>query len=445
MEKLKALLVGSGAREHAIAERMAQSAELYAFMSAQNPGIAKLSKEFVVGNIKESNEILKFALHVQPDYVFIGPEDPLANGATDVLLKNGIKVCSPTKGAARLESDKGFCRTLLKKYIPAGIPKFAVCNTVREVDNAMRSLKTELVVKPSGLTGGKGVKIQGEHLKGSYEVRKYAYEIVENQIGGMSTVVLEEKLEGEEFSLQAFTDGKKIVPMPLVQDHKRAFENDEGPNTGGMGSYSDKDGLLPFVSERDLEIAVKIMGQSVAALETEHGIIYKGVLYGGFMLTKNGPKLLEYNARFGDPEAMNVLPLLKTDFNSICMSIIDGRAMNVDFEKKASVCKYLVPKGYPDNPLAGAPVDIDESAITKKGAKLYYASVDSLVQNTLLTTKSRSFGIVGFDKTISSAEKIAQAAVETVESDKLFYRRDIGTAELIQKRIKHMAKITQSL
>jgi len=284
------------------------------------------------------------------------------------------------------------------------------------------------------------VKVQGEHLKNLAEVRSYAYEIVEKQLGGMSTVVLEEKLEGEEFSLQAFTDGKKVVPMPLVQDHKRAFDNDEGPNTGGMGSYSDADGLLPFVEKKDLETAVKIMERSVQALQKAYGIIFNGILYGGFMITKKGPMLLEYNVRFGDPEAMNVLPILKTDFNSICLSILDGHLINADFEKKASVCKYLVPKGYPDNPEAGAQVQVDENLLAKKGAKLYYASVDSQNSN-LITTKSRSLGIVGFDRTIFAAEKIAQGAIESVKSDKLFYRKDIGTDKLIQKRVHHMIKI----
>ena len=440
MEKIKALLVGNGAREHAIAEAMSKSAELYVFMSARNPGIIKLAKEFSIGNLKDPNEVLKFALHIKPDYVFVGPEEPLANGVADILIKNGIKVCGPTKGAARLESDKGFCRNLLQKYVEDGIPKFAVCNSVREVDTAMKMFDTDLVVKPAGLTGGKGVKVQGEHLGDFADVRNYAYEIIQNQIGGVGTVVLEEKLEGEEFSLQAFTDGKKVVPMPLVQDHKRVFENDEGPNTGGMGSYSDSNHLLPFVERKDLEDALSIMQRSVLALQKEYGIIYKGILYGGFMLTKNGPKLLEYNVRFGDPEAMNVLPILKTDFNSICLSILEGRIINVDFEKKASVCKYLVPKGYPDNPEAGAQVNINESTIKQSGAKLYYASVDS--QNgKILTTKSRSFGIVGFDTTISGAEKIAQRSIETVKSDKLFYRKDIGTEKLLQKRVHHMIKI----
>lgn len=438
----KVLLIGSGAREHSIAERIAQSAELYAFMGSRNPGILNLAAKAEVGNLKKSEDILKFALHVNPDYVFVGPEEPLANGVADLLIKNGISVCGPTRGGARLESDKGFCRNLLLRHIKKGLPKFAVCNTIKEVNEAVREIDAELVVKPAGLTGGKGVKVQGEHLRDLAEARDYAYEIVNAQIGGMSTVVIEEKLEGEEFSLQVFTDGRRVEPMPLVQDHKRAFENDTGPNTGGMGSYSDANGLLPFVGKKDLEDAVKIMEDSIAALRKDSGIEFRGVLYGGFMLTKKGPMLLEYNVRFGDPEAMNVLPILKTDFNSICISILEGRLGHVDFEKAATVCKYLVPKGYPDSPVAEVPVPIDPAAVENAGAKLYYASVN-LKDGKLYATKSRSFGIVGLGETISEAEKTCQSAISTVDTANLFYRKDIGTEKLVQKRVEHMKIIAK--
>lgn len=437
---MKVLLIGSGAREHAVAEQIAKSAELYVFMSSSNPGIIKLAKETQTGNIKNPDEILKFALKIKPDYAFSGPEEPLAHGAADILIKNGIDFCGPVKDAARLESDKGFCRELLQKHVKKGIPKFAVCKTAEEVDSALKEFGTELVVKPAGLTGGKGVKVQGEHLKDLEDGRKYAYEIIKENVGGTGTAVIEEKLIGEEFSLQAFTDGKKVIPVPLVQDHKRAFENDSGPNTGGMGSYSDANWLLPFVQKKDLEDAIKIMEQSVSALEKEYEIIFKGILYGGFMLTKKGPMLLEYNVRFGDPEAMNVLPILKTDFNSICTSIIDGNLINAEFQKLASVCKYLVPDGYPENPRPGTEVFVDEKLIAQKGAKLYYASVNA--QNgKILTTKSRTFGITAFGETIANAEKICQAAIESAKTNGLFYRRDIGTEKLLQKRISHMAEI----
>ncbi len=439
---MKSLLVGNGAREHAIAEQMAKNSELYAFMSAKNPGIAKLSKEFQIGDIKDPKEVLKYALHVQPDYVFVGPEDPLAKGVADMLLENGIQVVGPTKVAARLESDKSFARTLMQEYVPDGIPKFVVCSTERDVSEALKEFDTDIVVKPAGLTGGKGVKIQGKHLKNLFEVQEYANEIIEKRIGGSNVVVLEERLEGEEFTLQVFTDGEHIIPMPLVQDHKQAFEGDEGPMTGGMGSYSDANHLLPFMDEKDVEDALSIIKRTLRGLKEKTGLIYKGVLYGQFMLTKDGPKVIEYNVRFGDPEAMNVLPLLKTDFSAICMSILEGNLQMAEFENKATVCKYLVPKGYPDKSKIPEPtkIPVDEEAVKSVGAKLYYASVDAR-EDGIYTSTSRTLGIVGIADSIEEAEKIAEAGVQKVKTDALFYRRDIGTRELIQKRIEHMRKL----
>jgi len=253
--------------------------------------------------------------------------------------------------------------------------------------------------------------------------------------------VLEEKLEGEEFTLQVFTDGETIVPMPLVQDHKHAYEGDTGPMTGGMGAYSDANHLLPFVTQKDVDDALEIMRRTIEALKKTSGMTYKGVLYGQFMLTKDGPKVIEYNVRFGDPEAMNILPILKTDFSAICMSILDGSLSTaVEFEPVATVCKYLVPTGYPAEPDAGVKVEISEEQITSTGARLYYASIDQRPDG-IYTSKSRSFGIVGFGKNIESAEQVAEQAVSFVKCDKLFYRPDIGKPEVVQKRIDHMKEL----
>jgi len=438
---MKSLLIGNGAREHAVAEKMAENSELYVFMSSHNPGIARLAKETKIGKLNDFSPILKFALHCKPDYIFIGPEAPLADGIGDDLNRNGFKIVGPTKIAARLESDKAFCRNLMQEYVKTGYPKFAVCTSAEEINNALDEFSTDLVVKPLGLTGGKGVKVQGQQLADLFEVREYAEQIIQDGIGGSSTVVLEEKLEGEEFTLQVFTDGRTIVPVPIVQDHKHAFINDEGPMTGGMGSYSDASHTLPFIEDKDVEDALDIMKRTIDALKEKTDMTYKGVLYGQFMLTKEGPKVIEYNVRFGDPEAMNVLPILKTDFSEICMSILDNAlSPGMEFEPLATVCKYLVPKGYPTKPEAGALITIDESQVTSTGARLYYASVDQR-QDGLYTSKSRSLGIVGFGQTIEEAEGIAQAAIQTVKCDDLFHRPDIGTKELVERRIAHMKEV----
>ena len=440
---MKSLLVGNGAREHAVAEQMARGSELYSFMSANNPGLRRLSQEVAIGNTNDPAEVVQFAQKVNPDYVFIGPEAPLAKGVGDALEDAGFKVAGPRQVVARLESDKGFCRELMAEKVPEGCPKFVICNDVDTAMSAIDDFETEIVVKPAGLTGGKGVQVQGIHLHNLDEVKAYSKDVITNEIGGSSYVVLEEKLVGEEFTLQVYTDGKKVVGMPLVQDHKLAFEGDTGPMTGGMGSYSDTDLMLPFVSEKDKKDSLNIIEKTLRAIYDKTGEYYKGVLYGQFMLTKDGPKIIEYNVRFGDPEAMNVLPVLKSDFSEICMSIVDSNLKtNIEFDKVATVCKYLVPKGYPTSPESGAKVEISEDTIKGFGANLYYASIDQR-DDGIYTSRSRSFGIVGIADTIPAAESIAQKAAESVKCDKLFFRSDIGTSHLIQKRVKHMEEIRE--
>jgi phosphoribosylamine--glycine ligase len=250
-------------------------------------------------------------------------------------------------------------------------------------------------------------------------------------------VVLEERLLGEEFTLQAFVDGKHLVPMPLVQDHKRAFEGDTGPNTGGMGSYSMPDHTLPFVSKKDYMRALAIMQSVVAAMERT-GSPYKGILYGQFMNTAQGPKVIEFNARFGDPEAMNVLSLLSSDLSEIVCRIVEGSLApsQVSFKSRATVCKYLVPEGYPDAPHAGDRITLPE----EPQALLYYANVEKSDSGALLTQTSRTLAYVGLGETLEEAERNAEQAASGVRGA-VRYRRDIGTRTLLDRRIAHMKEL----
>ena len=265
------LLVGSGAREHAIAESICCNdvVRLFAFMSANNPGIAALCKKSGgaagTGDIHSPEQVLKFAKKHAPDLAFPSPDAVLAAGVTDALVASGIPCAAPTKEAARLEWDKSYCRELLKDYKVQGQPKFGIFNNAAEASSFIDSLSGSVAVKPSGLTGGKGVKVTGYQLKDGAEAKKYASELLSAKLSGLPSIVIEEKLEGEEFSLQAFSDGRKIFPMPLVQDHKRAYEGDFGPNTGGMGSYSDANHLLPFLRQPHKEEAVAIMQKTIEA------------------------------------------------------------------------------------------------------------------------------------------------------------------------------------
>jgi phosphoribosylamine--glycine ligase len=435
------LLVGNGAREHALSEavfRSYQTSRLFSFMKANNPGIAALSEKIKLGSYSDLAAITGFASENKIEFAVIGPEDPLNNGVVDALAQIGIPAVGPTKSLARLETSKSFTRNLVSKYNIPGNPQFKVFTAIDGVESFLNELEG-IVLKPDGLTGGKGVLVQGDHFATKDEALKLCGQILKES----SSLIVEEKFDGEEFSLQCLCDGKTVVGTPLVQDHKRRFDGDKGPNTGGMGSYSLPDHSMPFLKPSDIEEGLEITRQVATALLKETGSPYKGVMYGGFIATKNGAKLLEYNARFGDPEAMNILPLLKTDFVEICRHIITGTLdkLKIEFEQKATVCKYVVPKGY------GLPVDHQDAASSRAKievgnvgkARLYYSSVDKK-EDGLYLSSSRAIGIVGIADTLDEARKIAEEGVKAVKGP-VAYREDIGTDALIQKRIDHMKKI----
>jgi phosphoribosylamine-glycine ligase len=777
------LLVGNGAREHAIAEAVCRESNvrLFAFMSALNPGIAALAKKsgglYMTGGIHSPSEVARFAEHNRATLAFPSPDAVLAAGVTDALLTLSIPCAAPTKAASRLEWDKSYARQLLKDYKVAGSPNFGIFESEAEAHSFIDSLGGQVAVKPSGLTGGKGVKVAGFHLKDADEAKKYASELLAARHAGLSSIVVEEKLEGEEFSLQAFSDGKRVYGMPLVQDHKRAYEGDLGPNcysedteiltedgwkkfdeldsnvkvaiyqvrfrrirfekpkaiywqkyagkmvsfkhreidllvtpnhrmliqkrkgsrftiieaknwegeniipqtgrwigsqpkyfripesknrfspksksikvpfkdwaefmglylsegyslrakrgsaiyicqtkssknynkmraileklpfhlnivekgfkissiqlcevlkgfgnanekyvpsyiknakpetmmaflssfclgdgdmhggkmrlcssskrmigdiqemflktgqigiitedkrttmvspinrktypastiyaieskkrsavgirknnvktvdysgyigcvtvstgfvvvrrkfrvaicgnTGGMGSYSDANHLLPFARKKHCDEALSIMQKTIEAFHKKEGKRFVGVLYGGFMITAKGVKLIEYNCRFGDPEAMNVLSILSSSLFATLSEMAEGGTVHAPaFGKKATVCKYLVPEGYPGKSLSDQPLSIDAHAIAASGARLYYASVyekDGMV----CTQSSRSIGLVGIADSLEEAEKIAEGACSFV-SGAVWHRKDIGTPALVQKRVEHLKEL----
>lgn len=436
---MKILVVGTGAREHAICNAV-KDAELYSIMSNKNPGISRISK-FQISSEKDLKGVKKYALDNNINMAIIGPEAPLEMGIVDVLQEAGIGCVGPTMEAAKIETDKAFMRDLFETHKIGGSIVYKVFDNLKDSNDFIDEFDQDVVVKPVGLTGGKGVKIVGEHLEDGEAAKKYVKEVIDNKISGYAQVVIEERLIGEEFTVQAFVDGDKIVPMPAAQDHPHAYEGDQGPITGGMGSYSDYDGLLPFLDKKSYEESVKIMQDTIKAVKNEVGP-YKGILYGQFMLCKEGPKLVEYNARFGDPEAMNVLPLLRTDFVDLCQGIVDGNLKKADFERKATVCKYIVPKGYPETGKAGQILDVNEARINEEGALVYYAAVNQK-DDKVYTSASRSLGLVGIGDTIAEAEEICEKVTGYVKGD-VYHRRDVGTSDLIQKRLDHMETIRNS-
>ena len=435
--KNKILVIGSGAREHAIVralDRSPQEKEIYCLASNMNPGIAEHCDEILIGNFNNPEFVVSYAKEVGATLAIIGPENPLANGVADALWEAGVKVVGPKKDLAQLETSKAFTRDLLKEYDIPGGPQYETFNSMNGVADFLNILGENYVVKYDGLAGGKGVKVSGDHLHSHEEALAYCQELVE----GGGKFVIEEKFIGEEFSLMSFCDGDTLKHMPVVQDHKRAYEGDTGPNTGGMGTYSDANHSLPFMADDDITQAHNINIQTAMAVKDKFGEGYKGILYGGFMATATGVKLIEYNARFGDPEAMNVLSLLEADFINICNGIADGALDKVDvrFQNKATVCKYAVPEGYPDNPIKGKSVDVSQ---IENPDGLFYASVD-FKGASLVEAGSRTVAVVGIADTISKAEIIAEKEVSSI-SGPLFHRNDIGTDKLIQKRINHMKEI----
>lgn len=428
------LLIGGGGREHAIAEGIKRSKHnpfLYAVMAKKNPGIAVLCEDFLLEKETEVGKVIEYAKSRNIEMAFVGPEAPLAAGIADALWEAGIPVVGPKKACAIIEFDKAWARNFMKKYGIEGCPAYEVFTEEGPAHTFIEKLG-DVAVKPSGLTGGKGVKVMGDQLPDLEAAKAYASELLEK-----GPVVIEERFIGEEFTLQALVDGKSLIFFPAVQDHKRAYEGNLGPNTGGMGSYTDAGELLPFMLPADLEKVKKIMQDTVKALYEETGTGYLGVLYGQFILTASGPKVVEFNARFGDPEAMNVIPLIETDFVDIMSAMVKGTLdeLPVNFSRKATVCKYAVPAGYPDTPEKDSEIIVGNIG----GASVYYASVYEK-EGKIYTTSSRAIAALGCAETIDAAEKIAQNALENIRS-KLFFRKDIGTAALIQKRIDHMKEL----
>lgn len=435
------LIIGSGAREHALAaalHRSPQKPSIFCCGVSTNPGIKQMTRNYWVGDICDAQAVTEVAKNWQINIAIIGPEASLEAGLADALWQAAIPTIGPRKALAQIETSKAFARELMTKHHIPGLPKYRAFNSMEGVKEFLHELgDDEYVIKADGLMGGKGVKVAGDHLHSFGEALQFCEEVLANK----QTFVIEEKLIGQEFSFMGFCDGGTLIPMPIVQDHKRAHVGDKGPNTGGMGSYSDVNHSLPFLTIGDVTTAWNINQSVIRALSQDVEGKYIGILYGSFIATAKGVYVIEFNARFGDPESLNVLSILKSDFVALCKAMVTGSLTQdlAEFENKATVCKYAVPEGYPDDSIKNTPIDI--SAVKNK-AHLYLSAVD-MRDGVIYALGSRTAAYVGVADTIPAAEKIAEREIRAIVG-MVYHREDIGTERLIQQRVDAMRKLRPS-
>lgn len=412
------LVVGGGGREHTICWALKKSNKVdKIYCLPGNAGIAQIAECHPIGAL-EFDKILEFVkTHKDIDLTVVAPDDPLALGLVDLLNDNGFRAFGPKKNAAIIEASKAFSKALMKKYnIPtAAYEEFSDYNKALEY---IKNAKYPLVVKADGLALGKGVIICQNVLEGEQALKDMMVDSKFKDAG--KTIIVEEFMVGKEVSILSFVDGKHVVPMVSSQDHKRAHDNDEGLNTGGMGTFTPS---KVYTKEIEKEVLNNIIYPTINAMNAE-GREFKGVLYFGLMVTNDGVKVLEYNARFGDPETQVVLPRLKTDLYDIFNACIDGTLDKIDIEWKdeACVCVILASGGYPESYKKGVEIsieDIDEDI-------MLFHSGTKMADGKLVTNGGRVIGVVAEGKDIDQAREKAYKNVEKIKFDGAFYRKDIG-------------------
>lgn len=419
---MQILVVGGGGREHALVWSLQKSSKVEKIYCAPgNAGIANLA-ECVDISAEDIEALLKFALDKNIDLTVVGPEVPLNLGIVDKFRAAGLKIFGPTQKAAEIEGSKAFSKQLMEKYaIPTAA--YEVCHDVDEAKAAVEDIGLPCVIKADGLAAGKGVII----CYSEEEAQKAIYEMLLDEKFGTAghKLVVEEFLEGEEVSILAFTDGKTVIPMVSAQDHKRIYDNDQGPNTGGMGAYSPAPIYTAEIHEWVVE---NILEKTVAAMAKE-GREYQGVLYAGLMLTKNGPKVLEYNARFGDPETQAVLPRLETDLVDIIEGVIEKRLeeVNIHWSDKAAICVVLASQGYPEAYEKGKVIDgLDD---VPDNIQVFHAGTASKNEQ-IITNGGRVLGVVALGDTIPKAIQRVYEGVDCIKFSGRQFRRDIGKKAL---------------
>ncbi len=469
MERIGVLVVSYGSREASIVDAFYRSekylVDLYVADKQRNPFNLKRSKEHVTIPTLDIDAICRFAKKFEDkiDFGIVGPEKPIIEGVRDLIEKETkIPTICPTKELA-IEGSKVAQRYLFQEVMPEANPRFRVfdpkaCKNISDVKKELfdwlDELNNEVAVKPDAPAAGKGVGVWGDHFNTRDQLLEHFLANYEE-----GAVIVEEKLDGEESSFQAFCDGKHVVPLPETRDYKRAFDGDKGPNTGGMGSYKDVGDCLPFMTKNDRrkeEEVIKRMFKKLKGRRSNPGL--RGIpFYTAFMHTGKGPKILENNSRPGDPEIQNILPILKQDFVDVCFRIIDGSLTRIEIDGKATVVTYKVPPSYGGYvnvfPKNVDPKAVDTPVILKEAEKLasehdenmriYPASME-LRDGEIYALKSRAVCVVGIGESIHRARELSLKGIAAIKSGGLWNRSDIASKDHIEKSTRHMEHLRRA-
>jgi phosphoribosylamine---glycine ligase len=427
---MKVLIIGRGGREHALVWKAAQSplvTKLYA--APGNPGIAEIA-ELVRIHENDIEALVAFAKSEGIDLTIVGPEAPLLNGIVNRFQEEGLRIFGPRKEAALIEGSKAFAKSLMKKYrIPTA--EYESFMSYEEAKAYVEQKGAPIVIKADGLAAGKGVTVAmtlQEALNALHEM------MVEGKFGEASEqVVIEEYLEGEEFSLMAFVHGEKAYPMSIAQDHKRAFDNDEGPNTGGMGAYSP----VPQISEHIVQQAIEQIIQPIAKALVAEKRPFTGILYAGLIATAQGPKVIEFNVRFGDPEAQVVLPRLENDFIQLMIDLLEQQEIELTWSDEAAVGVVLASEGYPNSYKNGYVIEgLDE---LQQDTLIFHAGTKE-EHGKLYTNGGRVLLLAAKGSTLQEAQQSVYEEINKIKCDSLFYRKDIGNKAILRASFSHTHK-----
>jgi len=413
---MKVLVIGRGGREHAICTKIKESNQVdTVFAAPGNVGMTDVAERIAIDET-EAEKLVDFALTNQIDLTIVGPEVPLLLGVVDKFEEAGLKVFGPKQKAAEIEGSKSFAKDIMKKYdIPTG--EYATFSSYEDAKAYIQEKGAPIVIKADGLAAGKGVTVALTLEEALASIEEM---LVDEKFGSASaTVVIEEFLAGEEFSLMSFVNGETVIPLEIAQDHKRAFDGDQGPNTGGMGAYSP----VPHISDSIVQTAIDTIVKPTAKALVQEGRSFTGVLYAGLIATEQGPKVIEFNARLGDPETQVVLPRMKSDLVDVLLAVLDGEVPKIEWHQEDMLGVVIASKGYPEEYKKGAAIRGLESM---EDVSIFHAGTDQNDAGEFVTDGGRVLLVAAKSKTLKEAQAKVYTQLEKMDSDGVFYRHDIG-------------------